>query len=549
MRTRTFQIIVPITILVILSLSCSLFSKTKELSQPVPTLPVSGEQEEAEPTATVSEPEDESSETGHETPIGEKLYVFDEGGFEFMPLAGWEVSCSIGIIQMKAPGADPEYGPAFLIMAGDNPDEMTTEQAFEKFKEQSTAAKIDAPETAKVGGFPGLKADLTNQQGGKEIRGTVITSMLTAYRQFTMMAFAPDERWDEIDPYFESVLGSIRFIAPVANAGCPGEGGSQESVEVEVPEVEALPSGNETLHQWAISARASSEYGEDSWSADQATGEPDATECGDSVFAWASLEPDGLEWLELTYTTPVYPTSISIYMNYNPSQVYEVQVIDVNGNAYTVIETEPEYVEYCPDVYEITLDLTKPILANQVRILVDQSILGLGWTEIDAVELVGTQQPGGVNTRPGDAPAADPSKALYQPGELDPGAYVYAVSGYENDEIIGANVQYQSTDHSYVVGLISSTERYIVSLFLPKSGMKQGITQLIPYEKSFGEETPTAAIYISAFLYVADSGQIDLTKDPTTGKLTGTFSFKAHSKDFPDRNIEVSGAVNDIPLR
>ncbi|MBI4928637.1 MAG: hypothetical protein HY835_12785, partial [Anaerolineae bacterium] len=48
---------------------------------------------------------------------------------------------------------------------------------------------------------------------------------------------------------------------------------------------------------------------------------------------------------------------------------------------------------------------------------------------------------------------------------------------------------------------------------------------------------------------VVDSGQIDIQSDPKTGKLTGVFSFKAHSKDFPDRMIEVTGAVNNIPLK
>ena len=39
------------------------------------------------------------------------------------------------------------------------------------------------------------------------------------------------------------------------------------------------------IAQWARSAEASSQYGDDDWSADQATGRPDVEECADSVEA------------------------------------------------------------------------------------------------------------------------------------------------------------------------------------------------------------------------------------------------------------------------
>ncbi len=65
-----------------------------------------------------------------------------------------------------------------------------------------------------------------------------------------------------------------------------------------------------------------------------ATGEPDVYDCGDNTSAWASYGSDTIEWIELTYKTPVVPTSVSIYQNYNPSQVVEVQLIATNGSKY-----------------------------------------------------------------------------------------------------------------------------------------------------------------------------------------------------------------------
>jgi hypothetical protein len=97
--------------------------------------------------------------------------------------------------------------------------------------------------------------------------------------------------------------------------------------------------------------------------------------------------------------------------------------------------------------------------------------------------------------------------------------------------------------------LISGTERYIVNLMLPKDKLKKGSIQMAPYSTSGNQKELTAAIYINAFLYIAESGEYNFTTDPATGKITGTFHFKAQSKDFPDRFVEVSGAVNSVPLK
>ncbi len=492
---------------------------------------------------------------------------YDEGGFSFMPISDWKVDCAIGIIQMRAPGADPDYGPGFMIMAGDNEIEMTTEEAFEKFKSSSTG-KVSKPKKVKVGGYPGLMAELITSQNGKEVKAYVVTSMLTDTRQFTMIAVAPESEWDEnIKPQFEDVLESIKFIDIIPDAGCPVGISSNESEvsipsipeepEAEIPDSTEVPgfdqsSNDGQLHQWAAEAKASSEYSSPNWSAIQATGEPNVENCEDSSDAWASEDANTKEWIELTYDVPVYPTEINIHMNYNPSQVVEVQIITTEGKAYTVTETKPEIVPYCPDVYSISLDLTKQVLVDRVKIFLDQSKLGIGWNEIDAVELIGT--PDGIVSIPATPQEGAPSspndiQAPYQPDELDPGSYSYTVTGYENDIVMGANVQYQSIDSEYVVGLISGDERYIVNLFLLKDEVKAGSTVFKAYDVQKSPVGPSAAIYINAFLYIAESGEINIENDPKTGELTGTYFFTARSKDFPDRVVTVAGSMNQVKLK
>lgn len=509
------------------------------------------------------EPTEKKNEGVSESTKSE-IMEYGEGGFSFKTIPGWDVICALGMIQMKAPDAHPEFGPAFLIMAGDNDTEMTTEEAFANFESTSTAGKIGKPKKIKVGGFQALQAEMTSTQDGEEVKAYVITSMLTKTRQFTMMASSPAERWnDEIEPYFEDVVKSIKFIDIDLNAGCPaGTSGMEEDPEVSLPEIPEEPSlttdsGDGLLHQWASFAIASSEYGSEDWSAMQATGEPNVDECEDSVLAWASVGANTKEWIELTYDVPVQPTEINIYMNYNPSQVVEVQIITTDGDAYTTTTTKPEIVPYCPDVYSISLELEKQLSVNRVKIFIDQSKLGIGWNEIDAVELVGV--PTGGMAIPPKAPAnqsgggpstsAGTSTAPYAPDELDPGSYSYSVSGYENTVVMGTYVLYQSIDVEYVIGYVSGDERYVVNLMLPNNDLKKGKTIFKAYDQKITPKGPTAAIAINSFLYLAESGEMFIENDPKTGEITGTFNFIARSKDFPDRVVEVAGSMNSIKLK
>ena len=143
-----------------------------------------------------------------------------------------------------------------------------------------------------------------------------------------------------------------------------------------------------TSSQWAVSATATSQYGTDSWAAKQATGAPNVTACGDDGRAWASENSDGYDKLQVRFAKAVVPTMVNIHVSYNPGQVTMVQVIDTAGTATVIYKKAPKAISTCPYVMSIPVTgVTNPV--NRVRITVNQSRLDLGWTEIDAVQLVG----------------------------------------------------------------------------------------------------------------------------------------------------------------
>ncbi len=143
------------------------------------------------------------------------------------------------------------------------------------------------------------------------------------------------------------------------------------------------------LRQWAMGAEASSEFADPEWAAMQATGAPDTPRCGDYQTAWATAGSDTIETLVLTYTVAVHVTGINIIQSFNPNQVVEVELVGAFERVVTVYEREPMQVDQpCPFILSIPIDETEGRF-SKVRITLDQSVLGLGWNQIDAVELVG----------------------------------------------------------------------------------------------------------------------------------------------------------------
>ena len=160
-----------------------------------------------------------------------------------------------------------------------------------------------------------------------------------------------------------------------------------EVVDSEPVEIATTPTPKVVM-QWAKSATASSEYDSGEYSAFQAVGPPNTPDCGDQATAWSSLEGDGVDWLELRYRTPVFPTEINIYESHTPSQVILVEVLDTTGFYHEIYQAKPKQMMDCPYILSIAVE-GADYLVDGVKITVDQSVLSLPWDQIDAVELVG----------------------------------------------------------------------------------------------------------------------------------------------------------------
>ena len=140
------------------------------------------------------------------------------------------------------------------------------------------------------------------------------------------------------------------------------------------------------LNQWAIGAKASSQYGSQKWAASQATGEPNTLQCEDLPTAWASKNPDsGIEWIELNYSYPVWAGEINIYESLNPGAVARVEAKKTDG-AYLTVWEGYDPTRVCPGTLKITVN--KPVMTSTIRVILDSPRVQ-GWNEIDAVELVG----------------------------------------------------------------------------------------------------------------------------------------------------------------
>jgi DNA-binding beta-propeller fold protein YncE len=187
-------------------------------------------------------------------------------------------------------------------------------------------------------------------------------------------------------------------------------GQGEDTTEIEEPVVEYIE-----LSQWAYDAEATSSYTDSDWSAMQATGAPDTTECGDTPSAWASLTGSGVDTLTVYFRTPVYAYQVDIYQTYTPDQVVSVELIDVDGANYEVYTNTPkDRWEDCPLVTSIVIDTTD-YLVHGVSITVDESQLGLGWNEIDAVQLVGYALKEGVAQSPPEETSPDEAPSVQVP--------------------------------------------------------------------------------------------------------------------------------------
>jgi hypothetical protein len=381
---RKHILISVLSVLVLVTLSCGFLSRPEPTAEPTKPAAATKAPEPTKAPQPTKEPEPTKEPKPTKAPVpdvelGEEVRS-EDGGYSFRTIPGYTTEEAFGMTSMEAPDADPNTGPAIMLMGGLGEESMTAEEFFADFTSEleegvdiSPARKID------VDGRPGVIADVSGAPEGEEIVGRIVAVAPTPNHHFIMVAAAPADQWEDFGPLFEAVLASVRFFAPSG-----GGGGS-----------EVVPTMAGELRQWAVYAEASSEYGDVSWSAMQATGAPDTADCGDYTTAWAAENYDTAEWIELEYDTPVLPTEVNIYQTYNPNQVVEVELRDVLGDYHTIYTGMPrDESDNCPFILHVAVEgADYQVVA--VRITLDQSVLE-NWNEIDAVELVGiAERPGG----------------------------------------------------------------------------------------------------------------------------------------------------------
>jgi hypothetical protein len=150
---------------------------------------------------------------------------------------------------------------------------------------------------------------------------------------------------------------------------------------------------NDPNGEWAIMATASSSYndaqGQAPWSPNQATGAPNVDKYADDGKAWTSKTPDaGIEWLDLKYPKPVHANEIRVRESCGSGAVIKIELFDEGGLAHTVwAGNDPT-----TDLNYLMVKFPKTAYkADRVKVTLATNVVP-GWNEIDAVQLVGTDQ-------------------------------------------------------------------------------------------------------------------------------------------------------------
>ena len=124
-----------------------------------------------------------------------------------------------------------------------------------------------------------------------------------------------------------------------------------------------------------------------SWGPEQATGEPDVFEAGDSAAAWTSATEDGQpEWLALEYDETVRIVAVKVYETFNPGALTQVSVFDAEGKEI-VAWTGKDPTALGSGMGVSVIPLNGRFSASKIKLYFDSPGVP-GWNEIDAVGLV-----------------------------------------------------------------------------------------------------------------------------------------------------------------
>jgi hypothetical protein len=119
---------------------------------------------------------------------------------------------------------------------------------------------------------------------------------------------------------------------------------------------------------------------------EQLTGPPDVPMRGDSSQAWCSQSADDQdEWLLCEYATPVTPTAVLVYANYNPGAVARVTAYRLDGvevELWKGQDPTPPESEHGVSVIPLRADFK----TNRIKVYLN-SIDTPSWNEVDTIGL------------------------------------------------------------------------------------------------------------------------------------------------------------------
>ena len=196
----------------------------------------------------------------------------------------------------------------------------------------------------------------------------------------------------------ESAVVPIAERAPAEN-DAPGQPGENAASMPAIARVGAGPVSwlgdalvsTEGTAQWAVSARAGSEYGPVQNSASRATGAPDVPGADDHPNAWCpAVRDSGTDWLELTFERPGPATEVRVRQSYGPGSIVKVEAIDTDGQSHVWWEGLDPYGQEGLASDAVWFSVRVPATGyavQKIRLTLDLGLHGR-WKQIDAVQLI-----------------------------------------------------------------------------------------------------------------------------------------------------------------
>lgn len=121
------------------------------------------------------------------------------------------------------------------------------------------------------------------------------------------------------------------------------------------------------------------------WGEEQIIGPPDTHTAGDAITAWASKQANaGPEWLTAGFDNAVDIAEVRVRESFNPGAISKITAM-ANGQEVTLWEGTAASSK---GIREFVVRPTFSVTANSVTVHMDTTRVK-GWSEVDAVELVG----------------------------------------------------------------------------------------------------------------------------------------------------------------